>query len=58
MIKLDLILRRSKLMRAIELWKPYKPKNPWFKKAAVMIAKNSRINVYVSYWRMRDAAFS
>jgi len=45
MIKLDLILRKSKLMRAFELWKPFKPKNPWFKKAAGLIAKNSRINV-------------
>ena len=39
-------------------WRRPRFENPWFRRVAQMIAKNSRINVQVSYWRMRDSSFT
>lgn len=58
MIKLDKVVENAMKRRVMEKWRPPKSTNPWFRKVASMLARNSRINVQVSYWRMRDSALS
>lgn len=57
-IKLDIILQRILKKKVMEVWRRPRFENPWFRRVAQMIAKNSRINVQVSYWRMRDSSFT
>lgn len=45
MIKLDKIVENAMKRKYIDLWRPLSRKNPFFKKVAGQIAKNSRINV-------------
>ena len=45
MIKLDKIVENAMKRRVIEKWRPPKATNPWFRKVAAMVAKNSRINI-------------
>lgn len=58
MIKLDKIVENAMKRRVIDCWKPPRLNNIHFKRAAAMIAKNSRINTQIAYWRLRDAALS
>lgn len=58
MIKLDTIAERAIKKSAFELWKPVKIVNPWFKRAAALLGKNSRITTQISFWRMRDIALN
>jgi hypothetical protein len=44
MIKLDKIVENAMKRKILSLWKPPRLNNQHFKKAAGMIAKNSRIN--------------
>lgn len=40
------------------MWRQPRQQNPWFKRIAQMIAKNSRITSQISFWRMKDNAFT
>lgn len=58
MIKLDKVVENAMKRKVFEKWRPPKITNPWFRKVAAMLAKNSRINVQISYWRMRDSSLT
>jgi hypothetical protein len=57
-IKLDNVAERAIKKSVFELWRPTRIVNPWFKRAAALLAKNSRITTQISFWRMRDIALN
>ena len=52
--RLNAIIEQMGLRRSVNRWRNTKPTNVWFSRVANMIAKNSKINLQVSLWRMRD----
>ncbi|CAD8123445.1 unnamed protein product [Paramecium sonneborni] len=54
MIHLNRFAEKALKKYVMNIWRGQPTKNKWFKRAADIIAKNSKINKQVAYWRIRD----
>jgi len=55
-LRLNRLFEEYKMYVAFHRWyDTAKTYNPWFKRAVQKIAKNSRINYQIAFWRLRDA---
>ncbi|KAM3141229.1 hypothetical protein pb186bvf_006614 [Paramecium bursaria] len=58
MLHLNRLAERLMKQYVFQMWRQPRQQNPWFKRIAQMIAKNSRITSQISFWRMKDNAFT
>ena len=61
-LAINRIIRKKKMFELMKIYKYFtfwrneaRNYNPWFKRSVQIAAKNSRINLQIAYWRLRDS---